>query len=119
MSISDWSSDVCSADLLSDGDGIGGATLATWRSQELACERLRVEGQARTPGVCAGRLIEASEYLRGNDPSQYYVIEVKHEGAQTLATATDTDAPAYMARSVALTRWLGDRERLAAGRSVP
>src|SRR3546814_11610228 len=107
MRISDWSSDVCSSDLLGDGDGIGGATLATWRSQELACERLRSEGEARTPGVCAGRLIEASEYLRGADPGQYYVIEVTHEGTQTLETAPDTDAPAYVARFVALPRWLG------------
>ena len=91
---------------LSDGDTIGGETLATWRSQELACERLRIEGEARTPGVCAGRLIEASEYLRGADPAQYYVIEVTHEGAQTLETAPETDAPAYLARFVALPRWL-------------
>src|SRR3546814_3636994 len=50
--------------------------LAIWRGQELACERLRIDGEARTPGVCAGRIIEVSEYLRGTDPGQYYVIEI-------------------------------------------
>ena len=91
---------------LKSDNSVGGDALATWRSQALACERLRIEGEARTPGVCAGRLIEASEYLRGTDPTQYYVVEVTHEGTQTLETAPDTEAAAYIAQFVALPRWL-------------
>jgi len=90
---------------LQDENSVAGATLALWRGQELACERLRVDGEARTPGVCAGRIIEVSEYLRGTDPTQYYVIEITHEGTQTLETAPETDAPAYVAHFMALPRW--------------
>ncbi|MBO1112826.1 type VI secretion system Vgr family protein [Bordetella petrii] len=98
---------------LQDENSVAGATLAIWRGQELACERLRIDGEARTPGVCAGRIIEVSEYLRGTDPGQYYVIEITHEGTQTLETAPETDAPAYVARFMALPRWqdIGDSDR--------
>lgn len=85
---------------------IGGDTLATWRSQELACERERIMGEAQTPGVRAGRMLEVSEYLRGASPNQYYVIEVTHKGQQPLETAPDAEGSAYFSQFVALPRWL-------------
>jgi Rhs element Vgr protein len=89
------------------GDGvISGTTLAAWRAQALACERLRVEGEARTPGIRAGRFLAVSEYLSGADTRQYYVIEVRHEGAQTLETQPQTETDSYRASFVALPRTL-------------
>jgi len=88
------------------GVGVPGEMLATWRAQELACNRLRIQGQARTPGIRAGRYLTVSEYLRGVDPRDYYVIEVTHEGTQTLETAPQTDLEAYRATFVALPRYL-------------
>ena len=89
-----------------NGAGVPGETLATWRAQELACNRLRVQGQARTPGIRPGRYLTVSEYLRGVDARDYYVIEVTHEGTQTLETAPRTDLAAYRASFVALPRYL-------------
>lgn len=85
---------------------VGGETLATWRSQEMACERERILGEAQTPGVRAGRMLEVSEYLRGTSPNQYYVIEVTHKGQQPLETAPDAEGSAYFSQFVALPRWL-------------
>ncbi|CAM3696699.1 type VI secretion system Vgr family protein [Bordetella tumulicola] len=85
---------------------VGGETLATWRSQEMACERERIWGEAQTPGVRAGRMLEVSEYLRGASPNQYYVIEVTHKGQQPLETAPDAEGSAYFSQFVALPRWL-------------
>jgi type VI secretion system VgrG family protein len=87
------------------GEGaISGSKLAGWRAQALACERLRMEGAARTPGIRAGRFLTVSEYLRGASSKQYYVIEVTHEGAQTVETSPQTDAPAYQGSFIALPR---------------
>lgn len=92
---------------VNDADNsVGGETLATWRSQELACERESISGTAQTPGVRAGRLLEVSEYLRGASPTQYYVIEVTHKGQQPLETAPDAEGSAYFSQFVALPRWL-------------
>jgi type VI secretion system VgrG family protein len=90
-----------------EGSGtVSGSTLATWRAQELACDSQRVQGAARTPGIRAGRFLDVSEYLRGAAPRQYYVIEVTHEGTQTVETAAQTDLESYRADFVALPRWL-------------
>jgi Rhs element Vgr protein len=85
---------------------VSGATLATWRAQEMAWQRLRVEGMAQTPGIRAARFLSVSEYMRGVDPRQFYVIEVTHEGSQTVETSPQTDLPAYRATFVALPRYL-------------
>ncbi|KNE28684.1 type VI secretion system Vgr family protein [Achromobacter spanius] len=91
---------------LESTSAISGSTLAGWRAQELSCQRVRLEGEAHTPGVRAARLLAVSEYLRGVDARQYYVIEVRHEGTQTVETSPQTDIPAYRAHFVALPRWL-------------
>lgn len=85
---------------------VSGGMLATWRSEELSCQRLRVEGEARTPGVGAAMLLAVSEYLRGSDARQYYVTEVTHEGSQTLESAPQTDILAYRATFVAQPRFI-------------
>jgi type VI secretion system VgrG family protein len=87
---------------LSGSSSVSGSTLAAWRAEEIACERLRMEGEARTAGVRAGRFLTVSEYLRGADTKQYYVIEVTHEGTQTLETSPQTDAASYHATFIAL-----------------
>jgi Rhs element Vgr protein len=89
---------------LSGDSAVSGTVLATWRAQELACERLRMEGESRTPGLRAGRFVSVSEYLRGVDASQYYIIQVTHEGTQTVETTPQTDLDAYRATFVALPR---------------
>lgn len=91
---------------LDSSSSVSGGALATWRAQELACQRMRVEGQAKTPGIRAARILTVSEYLRGVDTRQYYVIEVTHEGFQAVETAQQTDLPVYRATFVALPRWL-------------
>jgi Rhs element Vgr protein len=89
-----------------DEGSVSGDTLATWRAQELACQRLRVEGEARTPGIRPARFLTVSEYLSGVNPRQFYVIEVTHEGTQAVETAPQTDIDAYRANFVALPRYL-------------
>jgi Rhs element Vgr protein len=91
---------------LESSSTVAGNTLATWRAQEAACQRMRIEGEARTPGIRAGRFLSVSEYMRGVSPRQYYVIEVSHEGAQTVETQPHTDLDAYRATFVALPRTL-------------
>lgn len=91
---------------LSGESTVAGDMLATWRSEELACQRLRVNGEARTPGLRTGRMVSVSHARRGTTPTQYYVIEITHEGTQTLETAPATDKPAYLAQFVALPRWI-------------
>jgi type VI secretion system VgrG family protein len=85
---------------------VSGTALATWRAEEIACASQRVQGQARTPGLRAGRFLDVSEYLRGVGARQYYVIEVTHEGTQAVETAPQTDLDSYRATFVALPRWL-------------
>jgi type VI secretion system VgrG family protein len=88
-----------------DGDGeVSGSTLATWRSQEAACDRMRVEGEARTPGIRAGRFLALSESVRGTKTKQYYVVEVTHEGTQTIETQPQTALETYRGSFVALPR---------------
>jgi Rhs element Vgr protein len=89
-----------------DTSSVSGDTLALWRAQELASRRLRVEGQARTPGIRPARFLTVSEYLRGVDARQYYVIEVRHEGTQAVETAPQTDIDSYRATFVAMPRFL-------------
>ncbi|ANN76544.1 type VI secretion system Vgr family protein [Bordetella flabilis] len=89
-----------------DNSSVSGDTLAAWRAQELACRRLRVEGEARTPGIRPARFLTVSEYLSGVNPRQFYVIEVTHEGTQAVETAPQTDIDAYRADFVALPRYL-------------
>ncbi|ANN68533.1 type VI secretion system Vgr family protein [Bordetella bronchialis] len=89
---------------LNGGEGVSGDSLATWRAQEAACGRMRVEGEARTPGLRAGRFLDVSESVRGARVRQYYVIEVSHEGTQTLETQPQTELDAYRASFVALPR---------------
>jgi len=85
--------------------GAAGEALARWRAQELACHTQRVQGEASTPGVCAGRFLAVSEYHVQARPLQYYVISVEHEGTQTLDVSPTSDEPPYRARFVALPRW--------------
>ncbi|NYT85132.1 type VI secretion system Vgr family protein [Pollutimonas harenae] len=93
-----------------DGDsgganGVPGDTLARWRAQELACQSLGVRGDARTPGVTAGRFLAVSVFQQAADSSQYYIVQVEHEGTQTLDTAPGGETPSYLARFTALPRW--------------
>jgi type VI secretion system VgrG family protein len=91
---------------LDGNNSVSGATLATWRAQEAACRRMRVEGEARTPGIRAGRFLTISESVRGSKAKDYYVIEVTHEGTQTLETQPETSLDTYRAAFVALPRSL-------------
>ncbi len=87
--------------------GVAGETLAKWRAEEVACHALQVAGEARTPGVRAGTYLAVSEYgiTAATKPEQYYVVQVEHEGVQTLETAPTRDEPSYRARFMALPRW--------------
>ncbi|AEC20874.1 hypothetical protein PT7_2334 [Pusillimonas sp. T7-7] len=86
-------------------NGVPGDTLARWRAQELACQSLGVQGDARTPGVNAGRFLAVSVFQQAADTSQYYIVQVEHQGTQTLDTAPGSDTPSYLARFTALPRW--------------
>lgn len=85
---------------------ISGATLASWRAEELACGRMRVEGEAQTPGIRPAVFLSISEYLRGISPRQYFVTEVTHEGSQAVETAPQINLPAYQSFFVALPRYI-------------
>jgi Rhs element Vgr protein len=90
-----------------EGTGsISGATLAQWRAQELACARVRAEGEAATPGIRAGRFLDVFEYNKGSEARQYYVTEVVHEATQPVETSPRDSKSAYRATFAALPRWL-------------
>src|SRR3546814_17947485 len=55
----------------SHANGVSGATLAKGGAQEVACQGLVMQGEARTPGVLAGRFLAVSEFQRQTDASQY------------------------------------------------
>jgi len=88
-----------------NGNGVSGDTLASWRAQEVACQGLIVQGEARTPGILAGHFVAVSEFQVQADATQYYVTQVEHEGVQTLETSPGSDAPPYVARFTTLPRW--------------
>lgn len=98
FSVVDGSSD-------SDSNGVSGETLAKWRAQEAACQGLLMRGEARTPGVMAGRFLAVSEFQRQADAAQYYIFKVEHEGVQTLDASPSSDEPPYLAHFTALPRW--------------
>ncbi|MFT0547399.1 type VI secretion system Vgr family protein [Allopusillimonas ginsengisoli] len=104
QSVTDFFS-VVDSDSGGGSNGVPGDTLATWRSQELACQTLQIHGEARTPGVLAGHFLAVSAPDLLADASQYYIVHVEHEGIQTLETSPGSDELPYRARFTALPRW--------------
>ncbi len=92
------------------GDGnTSGALLANWRAQELLCASQHIKGQVRTPGIIAGYPLTVQEHRRASSPSDYYVIQISHEGYQTLETSSKNDEPPYRGSFVALPRWTASK----------
>lgn len=87
-------------------DSTSGAALAKWRAQELLCASQHIKGQVRTPGVVAGYPLTVQEHRRSASLSDYYVIQISHEGYQTLETSRKNDEPPYRGSFIALPRWI-------------
>ena len=90
---------------LTDPNTISAKNLATWRSQELLCDSLRVHGEARTPGLVPGRLLASHLYSRTASATDYYVVQIEHEGYNPQQHASESDEPPYRGRFIALPRW--------------
>lgn len=86
-------------------DAISAKKLATWRAQEQLCDSLRVNGEARTPGLAPGRFLVSHLYQRTAQASDYYVVQIEHEGYNPRQNAPESDEPPYRGRFVALPRW--------------
>src|SRR3546814_14606555 len=67
----------------SHANGVSGATLAKWRAQEVACQGLVMQGEARPPGVLAGRFLAVPEVQSQTHASQYYITQVEQDGRAT------------------------------------
>lgn len=87
-------------------DAISAKKLATWRAQEQLCDSLRVDGEARTPGLAVGYFLTSHTYNRAADASgYYYVVQIEHEGYNPRQNASESDEPPYRGRFVAVPRW--------------
>ncbi|WP_051376784.1 type VI secretion system Vgr family protein [Burkholderia sp. WSM2232] len=61
-----------------------GRRLARLRAQALACDAKRFHGMSKVPDVAAGYFFDLSRHRVSAFNARYYVIEVRHEGAQPM-----------------------------------
>jgi type VI secretion system secreted protein VgrG len=62
-----------------------GSHLATVRAQDLLCRERLYNGESTAANLSAGYLFHMQDHYRESDNQQYLVIEVHHQGHQTMA----------------------------------
>ncbi|OWT59097.1 type VI secretion system Vgr family protein [Candidimonas nitroreducens] len=92
-------------------DTVTAKKLATWRAQEQLCDSLHMNGEARTPGLAPGHFLASHLYRRGARASDYYVVQIEHEGYNPRRHASRSDEPPYRGRFVAVPRWQDPAEK--------
>lgn len=70
-----------------------GERMAAIRAEEIACQRNRFYAEVRSPGVHSGHVLALSEHFRSELNDDYYVIDVRHEGRQSLPRQTAEQNP--------------------------
>lgn len=65
-----------------------GERIATIRAEEIACQRNRYFGEVRSAGLRAGYPAVLHDHFRNSLNARYYVIQVEHEGRQSLPRQT-------------------------------
>lgn len=66
----------------------GGERIAAIRAEEIASQRNRYFGESRAAGLRAGRVAVLDDHFRDSLNTRYYVIDIQHEGQQSLPRQT-------------------------------